>query len=218
MVKVERSQPAPASLAVEARKADGACNGKDVIERLASDFNDKCYICELKGLQDPNVEHLLPHERGRRHDLKFDWDNLFWSCSHCNQVKNKSRYAAGIIDCCKRDPEAAIHFGMKGSELDVRPIQQDDEAKRTSELVFEVFNTRKTGMRTQASSHRMRELQKEMNVLFTELQTYGENERSAWTKMRLSALLRRESAFAAFKRCYVRQHLNEYPALAEYVA
>ncbi|HIY83061.1 MAG TPA: hypothetical protein H9823_04310 [Candidatus Rubneribacter avistercoris] len=218
MVKVERSQPAPASLAEEARKADGACNGKDVIERLASDFNDKCYICELKGLQDPNVEHLLPHEQGKRHDLKFDWDNLFWSCSHCNQVKNKSRYAAGIIDCCKRDPETAIHFGMKGSELDIRPIQLDDEAKRTAELVFEVFNTRKTGMRTQASSHRMRELQKEMNVLFTELQTYGENERSAWTKMRLSALLRRESAFAAFKRCYVRQHLNEYPALAEYVA
>ncbi len=31
----------------------------------------------------------------------------------------------------------------------------------------------------------------------------------------LKALLRRESAFAAFKRCYVREHLNEFPELRE---
>ena len=30
----------------------------DVIERLEKDFNNKCYICEMKELQDPNVEHL----------------------------------------------------------------------------------------------------------------------------------------------------------------
>ena len=31
------------------------------------------------------------------------------------------------------------------------------------------------------------------------------------------SLLKRESAFAAFKRCYVREHAVEYPELQEYV-
>lgn len=31
------------------------------------------------------------------------------------------------------------------------------------------------------------------------------------------SLLRRESAFAAFKRCYVREHRKEYPELWQYV-
>lgn len=34
--------------------------------------------------------------------------------------------------------------------------------------------------------------------------------------MRLN-LLRRETAFAAFKRCYVREHPTEYPELQQYV-
>ena len=65
MVKVERSFPAPESLAEEAKKENG--RGKydkpDVIERLKNDFHNKCYICEMKELQDPNVEHLLPHKK-----------------------------------------------------------------------------------------------------------------------------------------------------------
>ncbi len=48
MVKVERSFPAPESLAEEAKKENG--RGKydkpDVIERLKNDFHNKCYICE----------------------------------------------------------------------------------------------------------------------------------------------------------------------------
>ena len=43
MVKVERSYPAPASLASEKNKASGKYNGRDVIEMLARDFHDKCY-------------------------------------------------------------------------------------------------------------------------------------------------------------------------------
>ena len=39
---------------------------------------------------------------------------------------------------------------------------------------------------------------------------------SANQKMRI--LLRRESAFAGFKRSYVRLHLAEYPELEKYIA
>ena len=97
MVKVERSFPAPASLKEEAAKKNGNYSEKDVVERLKEDFHDKCYICELKELQDPQIEHLLPHKNGKYPERKFDWNNLFWVCGHCNSVKNQNKYDDGII-------------------------------------------------------------------------------------------------------------------------
>lgn len=35
------------------------------------------------------MEHLLPHKNGKYLDRKFDWNNLFWACGHCNNVKIK---------------------------------------------------------------------------------------------------------------------------------
>ena len=89
MVKVERSSPAPDSLAEEKKKPNGSYSKPDVIEKLKKDFHNKCYICELDKLQDPQVEHLRPHFGGKNIERKFDWNNLFWSCSHCNGVKNQ---------------------------------------------------------------------------------------------------------------------------------
>ncbi len=110
MVKVERSFPAPESLAVEAAKINGSYKEKDVTERLKKDFHDKCYICEIKGLQDPEVEHLLPHKNGKYPERKFDWNNLFWCCGHCNSIKNNGKYDSGIIDCCNQDPAELMTF------------------------------------------------------------------------------------------------------------
>lgn len=59
MVKIERSFPAPDSLESEAKKVSGSYEQPDVVSRLRKDFHDKCYICELKNLQDPQVEHLF---------------------------------------------------------------------------------------------------------------------------------------------------------------
>ena len=58
MVKIERNPISPPSLAVEEQKARGVYNKPDVIQRLKEDSHDKCYICELGGLSDPEVEHL----------------------------------------------------------------------------------------------------------------------------------------------------------------
>ena len=60
MVKVDRSPEAPASLTIEAKKKTGSYNKEDVIDQLAKDFYGKCYICEIKPVQDPEVEHRLP--------------------------------------------------------------------------------------------------------------------------------------------------------------
>lgn len=218
MVKVERSFPAPDSLAEEARKADGKYDKPDVIERLKKDFHNKCYICEMKELQDPNVEHLLPHKNGKYPERKFDWENLFWSCSHCNGVKNNGKYDNGILDCCKDDPKKVLSFSLENDDVTITILNADNELqKRTAQLVTEVFSLKNTGMRIYRSDQRLKLLQKEMNVLYKQLEKLHKKPESKVIMRMIESLLMRESAFAAFKRCYVREHANEYPELQKYV-
>lgn len=218
MVKVKRSFPAPESLAEEAKKASGRYDKPDVIERLEKDFHNKCYICEMKELQDPNVEHLLPHKNGKYPERKFDWENLFWACGHCNGIKNSSKYDEGIIDCCKQDPEKYLYFRLKENEVAIEITDEKDELqKRTASLVTETFSMKNTGMRTYTSDERLKLLQREMDVLYKQLEKLHKKPASKITMTVIGSLLRRESAFAAFKRCYVRDHVMEYPELQKYI-
>ena len=218
MVKVVRSFPAPLSLAIEATKVNGSYNEPDVVRQLKSDFNDKCYICELKELQDPEVEHLLPHMNGKYRDRKYDWNNLFWACRHCNSVKKAEKYNSGIIDCCKQDPEKLVSFDFIQGNVRVEAIDSNDsQSVLTAELVYETFNKMNTGIREAACDTRIKSLSEAMNILYKELSRYKDNPSSKRNTRMLKAILGRESAFAAFKRSYVRKRLEEYPGLAAFV-
>lgn len=219
MVKIDRSFPAPDSLAAEAKKACGSYLCPDVVERLEDDFHNKCYLCEMKELQDPQVEHLLPHKNGRYPERKFDWNNLFWSCGHCNGVKNQQKYDAGILDCCRQDPEEAIVFDLHEKDIFVKERDSaNGAAALTAQLVTEIFNLRNTGMRVCNSALRLKKLQEEMNVFYAQLEAYKNNPTSRRLSRTMAALLKRESAFAAFKRCYIRERIDEFPALRDYIA
>lgn len=210
MVKIERSSIAPASLALQKSYREA-----DVIERLERDFYGKCYICELKELADINVEHLEPHKNGKIIERKFDWNNLFLSCVHCNSVKNKREYDDMILDCCRVDPEKKINFDFENSNVKITTKDEDDnKAIKTAELITEVFNIKNTGIRERGSDFRLKKLQKEMIVLFENLKKCKENKISLNI---IRANLRRESTFAAFKRFYVRKNIEKYPELREYI-
>ena len=56
-----------------------------------------------------------------------------------------------------------------------------------------------------------------MNLLFDNLEGLRKNPDSKYFLRKLKVLLKRESAFAAFKRCYVRERLEEYPQLRDYI-
>ena len=218
MVKVERSFPAPESLAEEAKKASGKYDKPDVIERLKRDFHNKCYICEMKDLQDPNVEHLLPHHNGKYSERKFDWENLFWACGHCNGVKNNGKYDEGIVDCCRQDPEEYLDFQLDNDNVVISVKKSDDQIyKRTALLIRETFSLKNTGMRTYTSDERLRLLQKEMTLLYGQLEKLHNSSNHTIILRTIGSLLRRETAFAAFKRCYVRMHAEEYPQLQKYL-
>lgn len=149
-----------------------------------------------------------------RTERKFDWNNLFLSCAHCNAVKNKHKYDGGIIDCCKTDPESVLNFKLQGNEVTVDVIDgSDPKTKLTAELVEEVFHTTNTGILTLGSEARLYGLQREMNVLYSMLQRYVKNPDNVLVIRTLRGLLNRESAYAGFKRCYIRSHREEYPDL-----
>lgn len=86
----------------------------------------------------------------------------------------------------------------------------DYDAKMTAELVYEVFNKKNTGMRIYKSDMRFKELNKEMNKLYDTLDELTETPDSVFALRKLRALIRRESRFAAFKRCYIRENASQY--------
>lgn len=56
-----------------------------VVEKIKNNFNNKCYLCELKESTSINIEHFILH-RGNE-ELKYKWSNLYFACGHCNGIK-----------------------------------------------------------------------------------------------------------------------------------
>lgn len=92
---------------------------RTALEKL---FHDKCAYCEgnSAGQADWNVEHFRPKGRVAERDdhpgyywLAYRWENLYPSCSHCNQ-RRKDRPRWG-------DPSAAI--GEARGKLDQFPLR-----------------------------------------------------------------------------------------------
>ena len=52
---------------------------------IVEDCFGKCYICENDNATTLNVEHRISHRGDDR--IKYDWNNLFLSCGHCNNIK-----------------------------------------------------------------------------------------------------------------------------------
>lgn len=218
MVKIERNPIPPSSLAVEAQKATGVCNKPDVIQRLKEDSHDKCYICELGGLSDPQVEHLRPHHGRKIPERVFDWNNLFYVCPHCNNLKKEERYDDKIIDCCVENPEDMIDQCYENGHVRVHNIASEERAVLTAELIQDCFEKRNTGIREAACQYRIDCLADEMNVLYKTLEKHKKAPELQRYKRSLRATLSRTSIFAAFKRNYVRKHIEDYPDLEEFLA
>lgn len=206
MVKVARTFPAPASLAIEKKKSSGSYVKQDVIDQLCADFDNKCYICNMANIPDIQVEHLVAHKGNL--DLKFDWNNLFLSCPHCNSVKNCNEYSSDILNCCEVDPEQYLDFISQSSKI--YAVSRDTSnlsANKTANLITDVFNQKNTGIRIKTCERRAQLLNKEMSQLYRTLSSYQKQENQlAYRKLR--ALLNRKSAFSAFKRAYVKKYAS----------
>lgn len=144
MINIVKSQPAPLCLADEVKKANGDYKCGDVVIRIRNDFFNKCYICETKAPTTINVEHFKPHKSGKLKLLKFDWNNLFYVCAHCNNTKLAKPQYDDILDCTKSinwivDLIEHIFDPLKSDSPDFVAHTQTSKVLNTVELLEEVY-------------------------------------------------------------------------------
>lgn len=218
MIKVKRAPEAPRSLTEEKAKKNGTYNQEDVKRQLYLDFSEKCYLCEAKELQDGGeIEHLIAHKGDI--DLKFDWKNLFLCCGHCNSIKNRPRYEKGILDCTEVDPEEKLEhiYEEEGDQVRIVAKEKNKSVELTAELLMNIFNASNTITRTKAAEYRVKGIKIEMNKLYRLLYEYQNEKSNRFVKVRIQAMIRRQSEYAAFKRHFIRQSGEKYPEFLEYM-
>lgn len=91
------------------RRDEDYRDGSAVYKMLTEDCHDKCYICEDFVHTAPEVEHRISHKGNLA--LKYDWNNMFLSCRHCNMIKS-NKYD-DIIDPAVTDPEQYIGLSLE---------------------------------------------------------------------------------------------------------
>lgn len=218
--KTEKSQKAVESLELQKAKGkSGTYNTPEVNAALQENFHKKCYICERKGLEAIEIEHLIPHKENL--DLKYDWNNLFLACRHCNNTKS-SKYDP-ILDCTKVDVDKKIAFRKKGYFGTVETfvfdaLDQEQETINTKLLLEAVFYGTTPQKEIEAKILR-KSLREELSKFKMQVREYKEAEDSE--KEDLGCLIKRElsetSAFTAFKRWLIRDNKDSFPELNTYI-
>ena len=222
MIKVERRRTEKAQRAMEALQdakiRKGSYNTPEVNEALCEMFHGKCYICENKQVTSFQIEHLKPYRKDI--DLKYDWNNLFWACAHCNYVKS-DKYEP-IIDCTKENIEELIAFRKKGyfgtdEELIFERLDDRAETVNTQKLLREVYYGSTPQKKMEAKILR-KILRKEIAAFKEYVREYqeAEGEEKEDLKYLLKQQLGDSSAFAAFKRRLIRDHMEKFSELMQY--
>ncbi len=223
MIRYHRNDTDKARKAVAALKkakaSNSGCNTPEVNAALAEMFHGKCYICENKeGISSFQIEHLNPH-RGDT-ELMYDWNNLFWSCAHCNNIKS-AKYEP-ILDCSQVDVDRKIAFRKKGyfgrnEKYRFIPLEESDEIKNTVALLQEAYYGSTPQKKIEATNIR-RSLRRNLSDFKNLVREYEEAE--DYDKEDIRCAIRREvgqgAAFAAFKRWLLWDNQEKYQELLQF--
>lgn len=222
MIKIERkitdkTEAAKMSLQ-RAKLRDSGYNTDEVNVALREIFYGKCYICENKEVTSCQIEHLIPHQGNL--ELKYDWNNLFWSCAHCNNTK-LGKYAP-ILDCTKENVDDLIAFRKSGyfgteEKLEFLPLSTEEKVVNTVKLLRDVYDGTTPQKKIEAKVIR-KKLRMELYKFKEYVREYQEAEEGE-DKEDLLCQIKKElgasSAFAAFKRWLIKDNQSRYPELAE---
>ena len=117
----------------KARPDSSKYGHKDIRERLNSCSFNKCFYCEskLKGTL-KEIDHYI--EVSIDHSKVYDWDNLYLSCSNCNDKidHNAIPVTEALNPCLDSDEEIQRHITFEkecicsqpGSEKGLKTIQK----------------------------------------------------------------------------------------------
>jgi len=215
MVYFKKTYPAPLSLDVESRKKNGSYKKEDVLDQLYDDFYNKCYICESKGLESINIEHFAPHKK-INNIRKFNWSNLFWACSHCNQIKSDTE---PFLNCLIKEDKVDTNIkyyiddDLADNKVVIEGLVRSIETNNTVELLIKVY----TGT-TEQNKYQAREKRNKLyeevcdftNFIYKYKRTEDRKKKNQLLQI-IKNELSNESAFTAFKRWIIRdnQALNQ---------
>lgn len=220
MIKINRKETDKTRQAEEelklAKKNGTSYNTKNVNVALREIFHNKCYICENKQTTSFQIEHLVPHKDNS--DLKYDWNNLFLVCAHCNGIKS-DKYDP-IINCCKEDVEKKIAFRKEGyfgadEKFVFVPLDDDVETGNTVKLLRDVFYG-KSDQKAFESRLLRKHLRESLSKFKNYIREYGELDEQEKEDMEylIRTELKDSSEFTAFKRWLIRDNayynLNDF--------
>lgn len=213
MMYFPKSMPPPSCLEKEKEKADGDYKCGNVLQRLKTDFENKCYICEFKEPPTINVEHFVPHKGNK--DLKFNWANLFWACARCNNIKG-DRFD-NILYCThpEHDVENWLRYEI-GEEfltttVNISVQHEHNLVANTAELLLKVYNGT-TPLKIIEAENIRNVLSKEIADFRRSLNIYEEgvedDEVLEFHLENIKKHLCKSSAFTAFKRWIIKDNPN----------
>jgi len=210
MLYFEKSHPSPECLNTEQLKVSGDYKCGCVLERLKSDFKNKCYICEDSHPHTINIEHFRPHKGDKK--LMFSWDNLFWSCAHCNNTKLDN--FTDILNCTNADDhvEGRLKYIFKPfpfEKVKIETLHDSRATESTRDLIETVFNGT-TKLKTIESANLRDSLLKDIREFQNYLVEYFEEtsvgEEKDFVLRKIKSHLNSASKFTSFKRWIVREN------------
>lgn len=102
---------------------------KEIVAALRRMGHGKCFYCEYKSDVGMDVDHHV--EVADDPSLAFVWDNLYMSCTHCNQAKKGAAHVRReeCVDPCASDSEPAAHLTFDDDRI--RPKNNSDRGRWT---------------------------------------------------------------------------------------
>lgn len=209
MINVTKAEIAPLCLLEEKSKPNGTYRKEEVRNQLIVDFYGKCYICEMDDITEIEIEHFIPHQ-SHDLDLKFDWNNLFFSCGHCNGIKGERKNLLNCTNPAHKILER-IRFHISPYPFSKAEIEatnnfsQDNLTINTVALLSDVYNYPKKDNNSFEGASNLR---KKVILEIMEFQKYLveyfyekglSNEEKEELKAKIRRKLHPESPFTAFK-------------------
>lgn len=140
--------------------------------------------------------------------LKFDWDNLFLSCKHCNNTKG-DRFD-NILNCMDEDVEDCISCELEPfpkATVKIKPLKDDIRVKNTVKLLDLCFNG-ETPLKKLDSKNMRDNLLSQLNdfkrTIIDFLKSTDKN--YEFLERKIIDELADTFEYAAFKRCYIKNN------------
>ena len=207
MINIKKTFPAPTCLEREKQKVNGDYKCGNVLAILKQDFYNKCYLCEDQPTS-INVEHFEPHQGDK--NKKFDWQNLFFVCAHCNNIK-LDRYNTNdnnrLLNCTHHEHDVEhwlkceiVHFPQK--TVKITALRNEAIVHNTVKLLDEVYNGTTPQKKMEADNLKDKlqtEILQFQGLLIGYLEANTETERTIYLN-NIQKSLEITSIFTAFKQ------------------